>query len=176
MAREALILDESVAAGSDFAPLPAAWYKVEIEDVEEKESKSSKNLGKPMYKYKLKVVGGDHDGRMLFVQACLWKEAIFTQVNIQKAVGIAPAEPVNGKVPFIIADEDDLIGKEMLVRVIQKDKYVAEGEDPEVDENGQPVKDNEVKSFKPAGATSPAAAKGGKAKAGAKQSDGTFAL
>lgn len=176
MAREALILDENVAAGSDFAPIPAGWYKVEIEEVEEKEAKSEKNLGKPMYNYKLKVVGGDHDGRMLFVTACLWKEAIFTQVNIQKAVGIAPAEAVNGKVPFAIADEDDLIGKEMLVRVIQKDKYTKPGEDPETNPDGSLVQDNEVKSFKPAGATSPAAAKGSKAKGTAKKADGGFDL
>jgi len=176
VAREALILDEAVANGSDFTPLPAAWYDVEIDEVEEKESTSAKNPGKPMYKYKLKVVGGDHDGRILFVTACLWNEAIFTQVDIQKALGIEPEDLGNGKKKFVIADEDDLVGKELKVRVVLKDKYVKPGEEAELDEDGNPVKDNEVKSFKARGATSPAAAKGGKAKGTAKKADGGFDL
>jgi hypothetical protein len=175
VAREALILDEAVANGSsDFKPLPAAWYDVEIDEVEEKESTSTKNPGKPMYKYKLKVVGGDHDGRILFVTACLWQEAIYTQVDIQKALGIEPEDLGNGKKKFVIADEDDLVGKELKVRVIQKDKYVKPGEQPEKNEDGSLVQDNEVKSFKARGAATPGTK--AKAKAGAKQSDGSFAL
>lgn len=172
MAREALILDEKTVAGTDFAPLPAAWYNVEIEEVEAREVKSGKNEGKEMYNYKLKVVGGDHDGRFLFVNACLWKEAIFTQVNIQQATGLSE----KGDTKFQIADEDDLVGKEMKVRVIQKDKYVKPGEEPELDEEGNPVKDNEVKSFKSINATSPAASKGGGKAKGAKTASGDFSL
>ena len=177
MAREAIIIDEATAEGSStFAPLPAAWYDVVIEEVEAVEVQNGKNAGKEMFKYKFKVEGGDHDGRILFSNSCLWQGALFTQVDIQKAVGIAQPEAKNGKVAFQIAEEDDLIGKELKVRVIQKPKFVKEGEEPELDEEGNPVKANEVKSYKARGANSPAAAKGGKAKAGAKQSDGSFAL
>ena len=175
MAREALILDEDVATGGAFTPLPKDWYHVEIEDVEEVESKSEKNSGKPMYKYKFKIVGGELDGRKTFTQACLWKEAIFTQRDIQAAIGYASlGEPdANGKRAFQIADEDELIGKELRIYVIVKDKYVKPGEEAEVNPDGTPVQDNEVKKFAPlAGtATGPAAAK----KAGAKKAGG-FAL
>lgn len=166
MAREALIIDEEVAnGGGTFKPIPAAWYHVEIEDVEAREVKQGKNAGKEMFNYKLKVIGGDYDGRKLFVNACLWKEAIFTQRDIQAALGLY----TRGETSFSIADEDQLIGKELKVRVVQKDKFVKPGEDPELDEEGNPVKDNEVKGFAPLTGAAPAA--GGK-KAGAKKAGG----
>lgn len=174
MAREALIIDEDVATGGTFAPLPKDWYHVEIEDVEEKESKSTKNLGKPMFNYKLKVIGGDFDGRKLFFQSCLWTEAIFTQRDVQKAIGYPSlGEPdAKGRRPFQIADEDELIGKELKVYVIVKDKYVKPGEEAEKNPDGSLVQDNEVKKFAPlAGPAAPAAGK----KAGAKKS-GEFNL
>lgn len=175
MAREALIIDEDVATGGNFKPLPQDWYHVEIEDVEEVESKSAKNPGKPMFKYKFKVIGGEHDGKKAFTQAPLWNEAIFTQRDIQKAIGYASLGDVraDGKRPFLIADEDELIGKELKLYIIVKDKFVKPGEKPELDENNEPIQDNEVKKFAPlAGtATGPAAAK----KAGAKKAGG-FAL
>jgi len=176
VAREALIIDEEVAnGGGAFKPLPQDWYHVEIEDVEEVESKSAKNLGKPMYKYKFKIIGGDLDGRKTFTQACLWPEAIFTQRDIQKAIGYPSlGEPrADGKRPFLTADEDELIGKELKIYVVVKDKFVKEGEEAEKNPDGSLVQDNEVKKFAPlAGtATGPAAAK----KAGAKKAGG-FAL
>jgi hypothetical protein len=167
VAREALIIDEDVATGGAFEPLPKGWYHVEIEDVEEVASKSAKNLGKPMYKYKLKVVGGDFDGRKLFPQACLWPEAIFTQRDIQAALGIELGESKNGKRTFLIADEDDLIGKELKVRVIVKPKFVKEGEEPDTKPDGSPAEDNEVKGYAPLtanSAASPAVKKAGGAK------------
>lgn len=171
MAREALIIDEDVATGGTFAPLPKGWYHVEIEDVEEAKSKSAKNLGKDMYKYKFKVIGGDFDGRKVFTQSCLWAEAIFTQRDIQKAIGYPSlGEPnAQGKRPFLTADEDELIGKELKIMVIVKDKFVKEGEEGETNPDGTPVQDNEVKRFAPVnGGTTPAAAK----KAGAKKAGG----
>lgn len=163
MAREALIIDEEVAnGGGTFKPLPAAWYTVEIEDVEAREVKAGKNAGKEMFNYKLKVIGGDYDGRKLFVNACLWKEAIFTQRDIQAALGLYK----RGETAFQIAEEDDLIGKELKVRVVVKNKFVKPGEDPELDEDGEPVKDNEVKGFGPAGGTAAPAKKAGAKKAG----------
>ena len=171
MAREALIIDEDVATGGTFTPLPKGWYNVEIEDVEERKVKAGKNAGKDMYGYKFKVVGGDFDGRKLFAQSCLWTEAIFTQRDIQAAVGYASlGEPnAQGKRPFSIADEDELIGKELKVRVVVKDKYVKEGEEPDTNPDGSLVQDNEVKGYAPlAGASTPAAGK----KAGAKKAGG----
>jgi hypothetical protein len=135
--------------------------------VEEREVKAGKNAGKEMFGYKFKVVGGDFDGRKLFTQACLWAEAIFTQRDIQKAVGIEPEKAVNGKVAFRIADTDDLIGKELKVRVIVKDKFVKPGEEPETNPDGTLVQDNEVKGYAPLtanSAASPAAKKAGGAK------------
>jgi hypothetical protein len=172
VAREALIIDEDVATGGAFKPLPKAWYHVEIEDVEETTSKSAKNLGKDMYKYKFKVIGGDFDNRKIFTQSCLWSEAIFTQRDIQKAIGFESLGEAraDGKRPFIIADTDDLIGKELKIYVIVKDKFVKEGEDPEEDEDGNPLQDNEVKRFAPLKGATPAAA--GKKTGGAKKAGG----
>lgn len=174
MAREALIIDEDVATGGGFAPLPKGWYTVEIDEVDETTSKSTKNLGKDMYKYKFKIIEGEFAGRKLFTQSCLWAEAIFTQRDVQKAIGFQSlGEPnAQGKRPFIIADPDELIGKELKVYLVIKDKYVPEGEEPEEDENGEPLKENEVKRFAPVKGSTPAAA--GKKKGASKA--GEFAL
>jgi hypothetical protein len=163
VARAVIDLNEEVAnGGGTFAPLPAAWYHVEIEDVEAREVKAGKNAGKEMYNYKLKVVGGDFDGRKLFVNACLWPEAIFTQRDIQAALGLYK----RGETKFEVADEDELIGKELVVQVVLKDKYVKPGEVAEKDEQGNLVQDNEVKKFKAVGGSAPAAKKSGAKKAG----------
>lgn len=174
MAREALIIDEDVATGGGFTPLPKAWYTVEIDEVDEVESKSAKNTGKPMYKYKFKIIEGEFADRKLFTQACLWQEAIFTQRDIQKALNIPLGKTENGKVAFLIADPEDLIGKELKVYVVIKDKYVPEGEEPETNPDGTPVQENEVKRFAPVGGASAPAA-GGRKKAGAAKA-GEFAL
>lgn len=177
MAREALLIDESVATGGAFKPLPKAWYHVEIEDVEEREVKQGKNKGREMYGYKFKVVGGDYDGRYLFTQSCLWLEAIFTQRDIQKAIGFESLGEPNkdGKRPFTIADTDELIGKELKVYVIVKDKFVKDGEEPEEDEDGNVLQDNEVKRFAPLKSEGGAAKAPGKAKKGASKA-GEFDL
>jgi hypothetical protein len=156
-------LNEEVAnGGGTFKPLPKAWYTVEIDEVEARDVKSGKNAGKEMFNYKLKVEGGDFDGRYLFVNACLWAEAIFTQRDIQAATGLY----TRGETKFEIADEDDLVGKQMLVYVVQTEKFVKPGEEPEKDENGELVMDNEVKKFKAVGGSAPAAKKSGAKKAG----------
>lgn len=171
MAREALLIDEDVATGGAFKPLPKAWYHVEIEEVDEVQVKAGKNKGKDMYKYKFRVIGGDFDKRVLFTQSCLWAEAIFTQRDIQKAIGYPSiGEPnAEGKRPFITADEDELIGKELQVYVVIKPKHVKEGEEPEVDEDGNELEDNEIKRYAPLKGATPAA---GAKKAGAKKAGG----
>ena len=112
--RIVLDLDGDLAQGSgNFEPLPEGWYDVIIDDVEARTSKSDKNSGKPMYGYKFKVEGGDFDGRIVFTNACLWKEAIFTQRDIQQAIGTW--ESGNGKLE--INTPEELIGQTLKIKV-----------------------------------------------------------
>lgn len=160
--RTSFVLEDSVTQG--FSPLPAGWYNVEIDEVETRQVKSGKNAGKEMYNYKLKVTDGDFSGRKLFTNSCLWPEAIFTQYNIQVATGLHE----KGEKNFTIASEDDLIGKELKVRVALKDKFFKDDvpDEDRVDEDGNPIQDNEVNAYRALASATPAAKGKAKAKAG----------
>lgn len=169
MARITLNLDEKTAnGGGEFPILPVGWYNVEILEVEDKASGSVKNNGKPMYNYKVEILDGDSAGRKLFINACLWAEAIFTQRDIQKALGLWEA----GDTSFEVAEIEELEGQKLQVFVSTKDKFfkpdVPEEERYEVDPvTGEKVhiKDNEVKKYRAIGgaAGKPAAKKTAKA-------------
>lgn len=58
---------------SGYDPLPNGTYDVVVDDCEEVES----TTGKPMIKWTLKVLGGEYDGRKLFVNTVLTPEAMW---------------------------------------------------------------------------------------------------
>lgn len=127
------------AAGT-FEPIPAGWYTCTISDGELVESKSTKNKGKPMYELQFTVNEGQHEGRKVRTFACLWSGALYTIVNLMKALGYE-VEEGDLEVPEI----DELLGRDVLVKVAKTPKRTVtapDGSTKEYDEG------NEVKGFK----------------------------
>lgn len=142
--------DTEATTGDSFEPLPEGWYDAVIDEVEEAESKSAKNLGKPMYVVDYKIEGGDFDGRTKREWACLWEGALFTIVSLQKAIG-RPETVSDGKLEVMSADE--LVGKRLKLRIKHK-------EETYVDKEGQSVtatRDNIQSRAVIGGASKPAA-------------------
>jgi len=71
----------------EFQPLPAGLYFCIITDVEPKASGSDKNFGKPMLYFRFTIQEGPYAGRAMGSNACLWDGALYTIINLLKAVG-----------------------------------------------------------------------------------------
>lgn len=130
------------AAGT-FEPIPAGWYKMTISDGELVESKSKKNKGKPMYNLEFTVQEGKFEGRKTRTNACLWEGALYTIVNLLKALGYTVDEGAL-EVPEI----DELLGKDVMAKVaIRPPQEIVQEDGSKKTYDEQ----NEVKGFKSAG-------------------------
>lgn len=152
-------ITEEDVAGRSFEPAPAGWYDVTVDNVEEAESKSEKNSGKPMYVVDFKSLDESFVGKQR-TYACLWYEARFTIVDLMKATGF---KVVAGELE--IPDADDFIGKELSIKLAVEDYKTKEGED---------AKRNAIKGFRALGGATKAPAKGKTAAKG--KAAGGFAL
>lgn len=137
-----------------FTPAPAGWYPVEIEEIETRESKSAKNPGKPFYSIKFKSVDEDRFKGRFFDNVMLWQGAHYDIVAIGKALGL-----IESAGDFSIPTEDELLGKELEVRVVIE-KYTNR-DDEEAERNA-------VKGYRGLEAGKTAAKGKAKPKAGAK--------
>lgn len=169
--------EETSGKASYFPPIPAGWYDVEIEDISDRVTgPDSKKPGTPGYGFKFRLLDGQEteegkslDNKRLFTNAWLAAGQLFTIHDIAVAVGLHE----KGNKEFTVPEKDELIGRELKVRVIVKDKYFKKGVAP-LDTEGnvfagkagqEKQKDNEVKGFKSinesVSASSPAPAKKG---------------
>lgn len=84
------LMDEATAGGGSFEPLPIGDYNVVIDEA----SHTTTQSGKLMFKTKMKVEGGPHDGRFVWNQFVISPESpnalsiFFTQM---KALGLDSA-------------------------------------------------------------------------------------
>lgn len=141
-------------SGSDFEAIPSGTYHCKVEAITMKATKGGPDAklpgGTPMLNVQFRVLGGDHDKRVLFRQLVIAPEKIGNKkyehfATMQrilgqffKCLGYTEEEvTADGFDPEI----EELINRELLVTVGQKPKYNA----PEG------VMDNEVKGFKPLG-------------------------
>lgn len=137
--------DEADSEARVFAPAPTGWYKCSIFDIEEAESTSEKNPGKPYWKLTLQCTQeGDHFKRRFWGNVMLWDGALYSLAQLMKAVG--REIPKDGT--FEIPDPEELIGIEILVSVAkQRDTY--QMEKPEYDPSEGVIFKNDVKGYKP---------------------------
>lgn len=131
-------------AGRSFEPVAEGWYDVTIDNVEEKDSQSAKNAGKPMYVVDFKSLDERFTGSQR-TYACLWYEARFTIVDLSKAVGFPVTEG-----EFTVRDADEFIGKELQIKLAIEDY---------TNKDGEAAKRNTIKGFKALGGSKPAAKK-----------------
>ncbi len=128
-------------ASKEFEPLPAAWYPVEIEKAEVKET--SKGTG-TMLKIQFSVIGEAYNNRKLFSQLNIQNPSTVAQeigrrqlADIARACGIA-----------FLDDEDNLLAKTLEVHVVVKPR------------SDTKELDNEIKGYRALGGatkTAPAA-------------------
>lgn len=135
-ARISFDLSAEDAAGSTFSVAPAGDYDVVIDNVEEAESKSAKNAGKPMYVVYFKSLDESFTGTQR-TYACLWYEARYTIIDLMKATGFK-VEAGKLEVP----DADEFIGKEVTIK-LDVETYT--------NKDGEEAERNSVKSIKAIG-------------------------
>jgi|SRR5882724_402584 len=80
------VSDQEAKSGS-WDPLPSGRFWCVITDAEKVESKSQANPGKPMLNFTLTVQDGKYAEKDMQQNACLWSGALYTIVNILKALG-----------------------------------------------------------------------------------------
>lgn len=147
---------EAQSEARTFEPIPSGEYYCRITDVEDKESTSEKNHGKPYWHIELTVQDGEHADRKLWSNVMLFEGALYSLAQLLKATGQEKALQ-SGDIP----DGHTFVGKEVVVVVKkQRDSYAEER-----DGDGVPQWKNEVKGFKKyeGQKSSKAAVKGGKA-------------
>jgi hypothetical protein len=127
-----------------FTPAPSGWYKCSIYDIEEKESTSEKNAGKPYWAVTLQCTQeGDHFKRRFWGNVMLFDGALYSLAQLMSAVGIEI--PKDGT--FEVPDSESLIGQEILVSVAKvRDTY--QMNKPEYDPSEGVIFKNDVKGYK----------------------------
>jgi hypothetical protein len=135
-------------------PVPNGQYLVAVTDCEQTEcGEESKNPGKPYYKVEFTVQEGPYEGRKIWTNAMLFSGALYTIVNMLKAVGIDVDKDsgffqVEGFDDCTVPDPDWWIARQMVVKTkVQKGGYKKGEKAPD----GERYDDkSEVKGFYPA--------------------------
>jgi hypothetical protein len=100
------------AESKAFDDLPSGKYNCVITDVSIEESKSAANAGKPYYHFEFTIQDGKYENQHIWANAMLWSGALYTIVNILKALGEDVQE---GKLE--IPDAEWFVSKPVIVRM-----------------------------------------------------------
>lgn len=131
---------EAASEAFSFEPIPSSSYHAKITEIEERESKSDKNFGKPYWAVTLVIQEGQHADRRLWANVMLFDGALFSLAQLLKATDHADALE-SGKIP----DPEVFITKDVVINVAKvKDTYKMNQEDSD-----EILFKNEVKGFKP---------------------------
>jgi hypothetical protein len=108
------VSDQESHAG-EYEILPSGNYHAVITEVEQKESKSEKNTGKPMLYFTLNIQEGKYAEKTMGVNACCWDGALYTIINMLKALG--EYENCGGQRDLDIPTTPEFyIGRDIMVR------------------------------------------------------------
>jgi hypothetical protein len=120
-------------------PLPAGKYHVAITDVDVRESgPNAKHPGSEYWAIEFTVQEGDYQNRKVWTNATMLAHALYTIKGILEAIGV---ETIGNQIDV---EPDDLINKELVVRVVKKGASTitkSDGTTQDVDER------NEIKGF-----------------------------
>jgi hypothetical protein len=136
------ISEREASSGDGSGYLPAGTYHCVITDVEAAESQSEANPGKPLLKFTSVVQDGPHADREQKWTACCWTGALYTIVNLLKALDMYEDATKGGGLNIPDAPEA-YIGQHVMVRRGLNKK--AKAENPEDD----PMSWLEVRGFAP---------------------------
>jgi hypothetical protein len=130
---------EASSEAMSFDPIPTGTYYARITDIELRQSKSEKNLGKPYWNVEFTIQDGKFADRKVWSNVMLFDGALYTLAQLCKAalgLNIESGE-------FVIPSADAFISKE--VNVVVKRQRDAFAEDRDAD--GEPQWKNEVKGI-----------------------------
>jgi hypothetical protein len=150
--------EEASSEARSFDPIPTGMYDAIITDIEERESKSEKNNGKPYWHVELTIQGGEYDLRKVWANVMLFDGALYSLAQLLKATGHEDAIQ-KGVVPPM----ETFVTKKVVVSVKKQRDTYAEKEENGGD--GTPQWKNEVKGFKAPGDKPVGSAKGSSGKA-----------
>jgi Protein of unknown function (DUF669) len=136
------VSDQEARSGDGTGYLPSGTYHCVITNVEAAESQSEKNPGKPLLKFTSVVQDGEYADREIKWTACCWSGALYTIINLLKALDMY--EDANKASGLDIPDaEEAYVTKHVMVRRgLNKN---AKKENPEDD----PMTWIEVRGFAP---------------------------
>jgi hypothetical protein len=136
------ISDQESKAGDGTGYLPSGSYHAVITEVEFAESQSEANPGKPLLKFVADVQDGPYADRQLKWTACCWEGALYTIINMLKALDMYNDATKGGGLDIPDAPEAYLTRHLMVRRGVNQK---AKKENPEDD----PMSWIEVRGFAP---------------------------
>jgi len=136
------VSDQEAKSGEGSGYLPSGSYHVVITDVEFAESQSEANPGKPLLKFTSDVQDGPYADRQIKWTACCWEGALYTIINLLKALDMYNAATASGGLDIPDAPEAYLGQHVMVRRGVNKN---AKKNNPEDD----PMSWIEVRGFAP---------------------------
>jgi len=149
-----VVLSEKEANSAVLEPIPSGYYKVNITDVELRESKSEKNAGKPYYAIEHTVAEGDYEGRKVYSNVMLWAGAAYSLNQLLNGLGISTQA---GEVE--VPEPEELLGEELMAKVKISPKRVVK--DPKTGEVKEYEARNEVSGYRAKGSEPTANARPG---------------
>jgi hypothetical protein len=136
------VSEQESKSGDGTGYLPSGTYHAIITEVEAAESQSEANPGKPLLKFTADVQDGVYADRQLKWTACCWSGALYTIINLLKALGMYEDATVGGGLAIPDAPEA-YIGQHVMVRRgLNKNAKKANPED-------DPMSWIEVRGFSP---------------------------
>ena len=147
--------EELSSEARTFDPLPTGKYPVTITEWFPRVcGPESKNPGKPFWNIRFRVNEGPHEGRVLFANVMLFAGAMYSYVQLAKAIGtpefLSSIDSDSDK-REPIPHGDKLVGQDLVVYALKiKDNYAAKEQNWTPADGPYPMK-NEVKSYFPVG-------------------------
>ena len=136
------VSEREASSGDGSGYLPSGSYHVVITEVEAADSQSEANPGKPLLKFTAAVQDGQYADREMKWTACCWSGALYTIINLLKALGLYEESFKGGELNIPDAPEM-YIGRHVMARRGVNKK--AKAENPEDD----PMSWIEVRGFAP---------------------------
>lgn len=130
MVRLTLNVDEEVFEGSQFELIPTGRKRVSIYDINLREVKSGKNIGKPRLNFQFKIAEGEPNaGRYLFTDVNAFEtesikepgkmNPMYDLIAIGSAIGLTVEQVKN-------FDSDEWLGEELFLTVVHEEKKTKE--------------------------------------------------
>ena len=95
--------------------MPRGEYHVKITDIEDRESQSEKNYGKPYWAIEFTIQEGPYEDRKAWTNCMLFEGALYTLAQLMKALDFDISEG-----DFVLPNAYDLIGRDAEITLVKQ--------------------------------------------------------